>query len=579
VLRRKFLQVSGLSAASFLFPGIDPVTGNQFKTMRFPDTVSVRCGGEWISLAGTNENWKFEELLVNFQLNAEVVAVSVSSPKRPLEFIKCSWKQGFPVTSKFLSDQWERSYGDLGWEAAAQPVSTSVSQLPTSPQPVSTVPTLPVAAKKSPWYLLVSDGALTQAYGVKTGANSFCYWQISAETLDLFLETNSGGEGVLLGERILHAADIITTESTNGENPWHTDIRFCKMMCPTPRLPAKPVYGINDWYFAYGNNSRDLILEHTKTMSALAPDPSNPPFSVIDMGWAVKPEKTEAEYCWGDDFTQGNDKFGDMAVIASEIKALGMRPGLWTRPLLANAKDKPSSLIPIRQDQKDLKERYIDPTIPENLQRIGNTIRLYEAWGYHLVKHDYTSYDFFGRWGFEMNESMTVPGWHFNDRSITNAEIILFLYRTLRAASLDMYLIGCNTFSHLSAGIFELNRIGDDTSGKEWARTLKMGVNTLGFRLPQHNVFYAVDGDCVGLTTSIPWAKNKQWLRLLAESSAPLFISAAPDALGAEQKDYIRKAFTAAAKVQPLAQPLDWMTNPRPEQWILNGERVTFYWD
>ena len=350
-------------------------------------------------------------------------------------------------------------------------------------------------------------------------------------------------------------------------------------MCPNSRLPAKPVYGINDWYFAYGNNSRDLILEHTKTMSALAPDLSNPPFSVIDMGWSLKPEKTEAEYCWGDDFTQSNDKFGDMSILASEIKALGMRPGIWTRPLLANAKDKPSSLIPIRQDQKDLKERYIDPTIPENLQRIGNTIRLYEAWGFHLVKHDYTSYDFFGRWGFEMNESMTVPGWHFNDRSITNAEIILFLYHTLRAASLDMYLIGCNTFSHLSAGIFELNRIGDDTSGKEWARTLKMGVNTLGFRLPQHNVFYAVDGDCVGLTTNIPWEKNRQWLRLLAESSSPLFISAAPDALGAEQKDYIRKAFTAAAKVQPLAQPLDWMTNPRPEQWILNGERVTFYWD
>jgi alpha-galactosidase len=579
VQRRKFLQVSGLSAASFLFARIDPVTGNQFKTMRFPDAVSVRCGGEWISLAGTNENWKFEELQVSFQLNGEAVSVSVSSPKRALEFVKCSWKQVFGATSKFLSDQWERSYGDLGWEATVPPVSMPASQVPASPQPIAATPALPPAAKKSPWYLLISDGVLTQAYGVKTGANSFCYWQISTETLDLFLDTNSGGEGVLLGERTLHAADIISTESLNGENPWHTDIRFCKMMCPTPRLPAKPVYGINDWYFAYGNNSRDLILEHTKTMSALAPDPSNPPFSVIDMGWSVKPEKTEAEYCWGDDFTQGNDKFGDMSIIASEIKALGMRPGIWTRPLLANAKDKPSSLIPIRQDQKDLKERYIDPTIPENLQRIGNTIRLYEAWGYHLVKHDYTSYDFFGRWGFEMNETMTVSGWHFNDRSITNAEIILFLYRTLRAASLDMYLIGCNTFSHLSAGIFELNRIGDDTSGKEWARTLKMGVNTLGFRLPQHNVFYAVDGDCVGLTTSIPWAKNKQWLRLLAESSAPLFISAAPDALGAEQKDYIRKAFTAAAKVQPLAQPLDWMTNPRPEQWILNGERVTFYWD
>jgi alpha-galactosidase len=570
VQRRKFLQVSGLSAASFLFTRIDPNSGNQMKVIRFPDAVSVRCIGEWISLAGSNEIWKHEDIQVKFQLNGEVLSLLVDAPRRELEFIKCSWKQPYLATSKFLGDQWERSYGDLNWETP--------SFISPSPAPTATAPAPPPVAKRSPWYLLISDGVLTQAYGVKTGANSFCSWQISPDALELFLDTNSGGSGVLLGERTLHAADIITTESLNGENAWHTDIRFCKMMCPNPRLPAKPVYGINDWYFAYGNNSRDLILNHTRTMANLVNNPSNPPFSVIDMGWSVKPAKTEDEYCWGDDFTRGNDKFGDMNVIASEITALGMRPGIWTRPLLANAKDKPSALIPIRSDQKDLKERYLDPTIPENLQRIGNTISLYESWGFHLVKHDYTSYDFFGRWGLEMGETMTVPGWHFQDRSITNAEIILFLYKTIRAGSLDMYLIGCNTFSHLSAGIFELNRIGDDTSGNEWSRTLKMGVNTLGFRLPQHNTFYAADGDCVGLTTRIPWEKNKQWLRLLAESSAPLFISAQPEALGEEQKKYIREAFKAAAKVQPLAEPLDWMTNPRPEQWILNGERVTFYW-
>jgi len=141
-----------------------------------------------------------------------------------------------------------------------------------------------------------------------------------------------------------------------------------------------------------------------------------------------------------------------------------------------------------------------------------------------------------------------------------------------------MYLIGCNTFSHLSAGIFELNRIGDDTSGQEWARTLKMGVNTLGFRLPQHNTFYAADGDCVGLTTKIPWEKNKQWLQLLAESSAPLFISAEPEALGADQKQAIKKAFTDSARVQPLGEPMDWMTNPRPAEWKLNGSIIHFDW-
>jgi alpha-galactosidase len=521
--------------------------------IRFPDTISVRCSGAWFLLKGISENWKYEDIEISLRLNGDFLSLFINAPQRELEFIKCSWKQVSPVSSKYLADHWERSYGDLGWEQASH-------------------------TRRSPWYMLISDGVQTQAFGVKTGANSICYWQATSDSLELIMDTNSGGSGVLLGERNLHVADIITTENQPGESPWHTDIRFCKMMCPKPRLPEKPVYGINDWYFAYGNNSRDLILEHTRLMADLVTNWDNAPFSVIDMGWSEKPAKTKEEYCWGDDFTKGNATFGDMSDMAAEIKKLGMRPGIWTRPLLANASDKPSSLIPLRNGQKDLKERYLDPTIPENLRKISSTIRLYKTWGYHLVKHDFTSYDIFGRWGFEMNEAMTVPGWHFQDRSITNAEIILFLYKTIRAASMDMYLIGCNTISHLSAGIFELNRIGDDTSGNEWARTLKMGVNTLGFRLPQHNTFYAADGDCVGLTTKIPWTKNKQWLQLLAESSAPLFISAQPEALGEEQKKYIKKGFELASKVQPLAEPLDWMSNPRPEDWILNGNKVHFDW-
>jgi alpha-galactosidase len=554
VQRRKFIRVSGFSAASLLFMSIDAQTGKAVHPMRYPDTVSVRCEGNWIPLKGKPEHWFEEDIEVSFLQSGDSLGVYVQAPQRALEFVRCTWKQNFGDTQKCLNDHWERSYGDLSWE------STDLK-------------------RRSPWYTLISDGLKTQAFGVKTQANSIGSWQLNPSGLELLLDTHSGGQGVLLGDRRLHAADILATENLPGENPFHTDIRFCKMMCPDPKLPAQPVYGINDWYFAYGNNSRELILETTGMMADLAPNHTNKPFSVIDMGWSVKPLKSPDEFCWGDDFTRSNDKFGDMSVVASAIKNLGMRPGLWTRPLLANGKDNPSALIPVRDDQTDKKERYLDPTIPENLDRIGSTIRLYKTWGYQLVKHDYTSYDLFGRWGFQMNENMTAGGWHFNNRSKTNAEILLELYRTIRGgAAGDMLLIGCNTFSHLSAGIFELNRIGDDTSGNEWDRTLKMGVNTLGFRLPQHNTFYAADGDCVGLTTKIPWQKNRQWLQLLAESSAPLFISAQPEALGAVQKEAIKQSFTRASRVQPLGEPLDWMKNPRPADWKLNGRIIHFDW-
>jgi alpha-galactosidase len=268
-----------------------------------------------------------------------------------------------------------------------------------------------------------------------------------------------------------------------------------------------------------------------------------------------------------------------MPKLVDDIKNLGMQPGLWTRPLLAKPGESKKILAPgFQNDNKD-DGATLDPTIEENIQRIKNNITLYKQWGFEMVKHDYTTFDIFSKWGFEMNERMTEPGWHFNDNSKTNAEIILYLYRSIRDAADDMYLIGCNTISHLSAGVFELNRIGDDTSGKEWARTKKMGVNTMGFRMVQHKTFYEADGDCVGLTTAIPWEKNKQWMQLLAQSSAPLFISAQPDAVGAEQKQFIKQCFADASKPQPIGEPLDWLENSFPSKWKLDNKIVDFNWD
>ncbi|HEY4208343.1 MAG TPA: hypothetical protein VGM31_16070 [Puia sp.] len=551
--RRHFIKLAGFSTASLFFTRTGNCTGIPYDVLDFPSGVGVLLEGKWVALTGAGEKWSGGQTTVSLQHIGHSLKVMVHAAGAELEKVRLTWQRDFAPDARYLGDDWERSYGDLEWRN----ISTG---------------------HKAPWYLLIHDGRQTRALGVKTGAASICYWQIAPRQLELHMDTHSGGMGVLLGDRILDAAEIVTMQSQPGETPFQTDHRFCKIMCDTPVLPPQPVYGINDWYFAYGNNSKALILQNTDMMSALAEDTANRPYSVIDDGWSLKLPKKDSDSCWGDDYSRPNGKFGDMAVVAATIKKRGMRPGLWTRTLLANQHDDIHLMTPIREGRQDSKERYLDPTIPENLSRIGNIIGLYKDWGFELVKHDYSTYDFFGRWGFEMKEELTSPGWHFNDRSKTNAEILLELYRTIRRAAGKMLLIGCNTMSHLSAGIFELNRTGDDTSGKEWARTLKMGVNTLGFRLPQHRAFYAVDGDCVGLTTRVPWKKNKQWLQLLAESSAPLFISAQPEALGQEQKGFIRKCFTLAARPQPLGEPLDWLTDPRPAKWKLNGRIVDFDW-
>ena len=118
-------------------------------------------------------------------------------------------------------------------------------------------------------------------------------------------------------------------------------------------------------------------------------------------------------------------------------------------------------------------------------------IRRIKTWGYELIKHDFSTFDIFGNFGINLNGMITPDyGWTFHDKTKTSAEVILDFYRLLREEAGEMIIIGCNTISHLSAGMFELYRAGDDTSGKEWSRTRAYGINALAFRMCQNNAFY-----------------------------------------------------------------------------------------
>ena len=551
--RRNFVRLSGTALAGLLVVKQNYAASKSFKFVKLPSNVLIKLDDGIHSLISSgSDKWMYKDVTIYLKHTTDALSVQVSAPY-PLHEVILKWDYTTQKNTTVLGDHWERTYGDVFFQP-------------------------PVFERKLPWYFIQHNEKNTVCFGVKTGCNTICHWQLNEGLMQLTMDTRSAGVGVHLGERLLSCAEIITTETENNENTFATARRFCSMMCEKPRLPQLPVYGINDWYFAYGNNSDELILKHTSLLADLITDNINRPFSVVDDGWAKYAPASATNCCREEDFSQPNNKFKNMSKLAADISKLGMRPGLWTRPLYALHNDAKNLLLPSIPGRDINAEPMLDPTIDENIARIQKNISIYKQWGFEMVKHDYTSYDILGKWGFQMKDDITSAGWRFNDNTKTTAEVILHLYKSIREAAGDMYLIGCNTMSHLSAGIFELNRIGDDTSGKEWARTKKMGVNTLGFRMVQHNNFYAADGDCVGLTNDIPWEKNKQWMQLLAESSAPFFISAQPDALGAEQKIFIKKCFATAAKKLPVAEPLDWLTNQWPEKWKLNNEEKIFNW-
>ncbi|MBL7832459.1 MAG: alpha-galactosidase [Cyclobacteriaceae bacterium] len=554
--RRHFIRATGLSlAATLLYDNVFSATGERITTIALPNRVSAIVDNQRVEFSKAGDLWIYQDVAVNFETTKGVLAVFIQAPDVLLSEVTLTWETPRSGTT-VLNDQWERTYGDASWHQ-------------------------PKEGERFPWYFMEHSSAGTSGMGVKTNASSFCAWAIDNGQLSLTLDTRSGGNGVKLGNRKLKAAELVSITSKGDEAPFHTARRFMKLMCNKPRMPKQPVYGINDWYFSYGNNSARLIMEHTRLIAPAAAGLKNRPFSMIDDGWfKTSPCGPEGKWTWGDDMITPNTNFPDMKQLADDIRKEGMRPGLWIRPLSIKAGTKETLLLPDSNTRRS-DMPVLDPSIPENLETIKNYFKVYHQWGYEMVKFDYTSWDIFGKWGMHMtrDNAMTQSGWSMYDTSKTNAEIISGMYSAIREAAGDIYVIGCNTFSHLSAGLFELNRIGDDTSGNEWDRTRKMGVNTLAFRGIHHGAFYAADADCVGLTTKVPWEKTVKWLELVAKSGTPLFISAQPEATKEAQLKSITACFKLASQELPLGEPLDWLESHIPTRWKLNGKVEMFDWD
>ena len=473
--------------------------------------------------------------------------VSLKAPGVPVKKLHLHWTASFDTNALFLGDAWERAYGDLEWK------------------PLNRVGAMP-------WYFLVSDGAATDGYGVMTGPAALCHWKVDTNGIDLWADVRSGGVGVELGDRVLAVCTIAVRPGKSGEEAFTAARAFCQQMCPQARAVRQPVYGFNDWYCAYGANTAAGFLKDAAFTASLSPTSENQPYMVIDDGWQANRQGGKDP---GNPWKTTNAKFGStMPEVAQAIKAMHARPGLWYRPLQAWPDCPASWRIAGRLET-------LDPSNPDVLKDITENVERFRGWGYEMIKHDFSTYEIFGKWGNSMGDQVGRDGWAFSDRSHPSAEIILNFYRTLRHAAGDGVLLnGCNTLSHLSAGIFDLARIGDDTSGTEWDRTRKMGVNCLAFRVAQNGAFYLVDADCAGLakTNAVPWEKNRQWLDLLARSGTPLFVSWPQRLVGPEQEQALRTALAEGARVQPLGEPLDWLKTRTPTQWKLDGKDVTFQW-
>ena len=508
-----------------------------------PDYITVETEERKQVLVPDGTQIQVEDITVKLEDEGEQEKIYLSAQESAIKYLKLRWNRKAPEKARVLGDAWERGYGDLEWKGIC-------------------------GGRILPWYFLVSTKDKQYGYGVKVRPSAMCSWYIDTQGITLVLDVRCGCQGVILKGRTLLAAEIVAMEM-DGQDSFQAAVEFCKMMCTDSVLPKQPVYGSNNWYYAYGESSEEEILSDTDYVLELTKGAAYPPYMVIDDCWQ---ELRTPEYIGGP-WKKGNEKFPDMKRLAEKMKEKGVHTGIWIRFLLNK-----DTCIP--EEWRLSHNGCLDPSHPDALEYIRQDVKRICDWGYELIKHDFSTFDLFGRWGFEMNPAVTHGEWHFYDRTKTSAEVVKLLYQAIYEASRDhdTLILGCNTIGHLGAGWMHMNRTGDDTSGFSWERTRRMGINTLAFRLPQNKVFYEVDADCVGVAGGIPWELNRQWADVIAQSGTSLFFSAKPGLLDDKQKEELHQILCVASEQNKHMIPADWQDTDCPEIWTDGIETRHYQW-
>lgn len=502
-----------------------------------PDFIELTTETKAVTAKWENDDYNLDDINVKLNQDNEHLAIFLTAQTSKVKWIKLRWNNlSWDKNVRFLGDAWERGYGDMEWKGM-------------NPN------------RFMPWYFCAKSEAKSVCYGVKVRPSAMCFWQVDSLGMTLFLDVRCGGSGVNLKGRVIKLADVIACEMRDCTS-FEAMQEFCGQMCEDPILPKYPVYGSNNWYYAYGKSSESEILADCDYILNLTKDIENKPYMVIDDCWQEHHRLNEYN---GGPWTKGNEKFPDMKALAEKLVQKGVRPGIWVRLLLNEDEN-------IKNEWRLSHNNCIDPTNPEALNYIKEDIKRICNWGYTLIKHDFSTFDLFGKWGFQMSPLVTDDGWHFYDDSLTSAEVVKLLYKAILDASVEAsngeaLILGCNTIGHLGAGYMHINRTGDDTSGVDWERTRFMGVNTLAFRLPQHGKFYEIDADCVGIDGGISWSMNKQWADVLAQSGTPLFISVRPNILDETEKQELHEILKVASKQEHHVIPVDWEETTCPEHW------------
>ena len=525
-----------------------------FSILRKPDIV----------LGATEDtSFRFEEesqdicpVKYEYKITNNIGKLTVYPSCSPIKYLKLRWNGELNFVEKVYGDQWERAGVNgayLEWRSV-------------------------MACRNLPWFTYLYADKKTACYGVKTGANSFASWRVDTHGITLFVNLCCGTEGVDLIEPLL-ALEVVELISQKGEDVYSVAKRFSRIMCDNPVLPKTPIFGINNWYWAYGEICQEIIEQETDYLMEMCKGTKNRPYMVVDDGWQVNRTFSSPPYIGGP-WKDCNERFESLDKIVDSIHSRGAKAGLWFRPLLTMGTCPNDAVLEYKSTNGG--GLILDPSHPYTLEHVYNDAKMFSDLGFDLLKHDFTVMDIcgFGLSADNNDSTLFKVERKFFDKTKTTAIIFKNLYKAIQKGFGDKDIIACNTISHLTAGIHSIYRVGNDNSGYSFEWTRRDGINSV-MRLPLNDTFYNVDPDCAAFTEMTNAKENLDFLRMCAVTGMTTFASVKPGILCKKDLEEINEIFKIADKNDKRLGIKNYENNANPEEFISEdkSEYIRFDWD
>lgn len=533
--------------------------------------VSVLCQPDAVFSATEKSPFRFEEratatadVKFDYIVTGNSAKIMVHPSGSPVKYIKLRFRGDMKIDSVY-GDGWERCCDGYLFEWKS-----------VMPQ------------RALGWFCYVKSGDRIGCYGVKTGADCFAFWQVDLHGVTLFLNLCNANGGTDLREPLL-ACEVVQHFGEEGEDAYRVAKRFSALLCDKPVLPKEPIFGTNNWYWAYGKISAKSIREETDYLMELCGGTKHRPYMIIDDGWQTNRTYGTGSYNGGP--WVENSRFSSMQATAEDIRTRGAKAGIWFRPLL--------TLGDVPEEAKLVVWAggvILDPTHPYTLEYVENTAKTIHGWGYNLIKHDFSTMDITGVSPLSPDlhtATMCKGDRRFFDKTVTLATAIKRLYSAIQRGAGDADVIGCNTVSHLTAGIHSIYRTGNDTSGNHFELTKRHGPNSM-MRLPLNDTLYRVDPDCAAFTHRVDTDLNLDYLEMCALTGVTTLASITPHILDSRAAERINGIFRIADEGKERYGIADYSTNACPETFVsedgarsvsydwtraYDGSRVVISWD